>query len=159
MLPEITVLYNTNELHKAIAESLQDMWKRNLGVTVYLRNQESKVFMEARANGDYQIARASWIADYDDPMTFLEVFSAQDNDAQYHNPKYNALIEEAQQTNDKTRRNELMHEAEKLLFDDCVIIPIYYTTQPYVVRPGIKEYHWSPLGLIDFKYAYKEQVR
>ena len=74
------------------------MWKRNLGVTVYLRNQESKVFMEARANGDYQIARASWIADYDDPMTFLEVFSAQDNDAQYHNPKYNALIEEAQQT-------------------------------------------------------------
>lgn len=153
-LPEITVLFNTNEMHKAVAEALQAMWKDNLGVDVRLVNQESKVFMAARAQGDYQLARASWIADYIDPMSFMEVFSDEANDAQYHNPEYNGLIEAAKKTNDETQRMAYLHEAERLLFDDCVIIPIYYTTQPYVAQPYIQGYHWSPLGLVDFKRAY-----
>ena len=155
-LPPVTLLFNTNEMHKAVAEAMQAMWKDTLGVNVTLMNQESKVFMSTRAKGDYQIARASWIADYLDPMSFMEVFSDEANDAQYHNPAYNALINEAKQTMDQNVRMRAMHEAEKILFDDCVIIPIYYTTQPYVVQPYVKGYHWSPLGLVDFKEAYIE---
>ena len=71
----MTILFNTNEMHKAVAEAIQEMWKNNLGVSVSLMNQESKVFMASRAQGDYQVARASWIADYADPMTFLDVFA------------------------------------------------------------------------------------
>lgn len=153
-LPEITLLFNTNEMHKAVAEALQAMWKKNLGIDVSITNQESKVFMATRSQGDYQLARASWIADYIDPMSFLEVFSDASNDAQYHNDKYNALIAKAKATNDEAQRMAYMHEAEQLLFDDCVIIPIYYTTQPYVAQPYVKGYHWSPLGLVDFKHAY-----
>lgn len=141
-------------MHKAVAEALQAMWQENLGVHVSLMNQESKVFMATRAQGDYQLARASWVADYIDPMTFLEVFYDDTNDAQYHNPVYNALIEKAKATNDEAQRQQYMHEAEQMLFDDCVIIPIYYTTQPYVAQPYVKGYHWSPLGLVDFKQAY-----
>lgn len=156
-LPDVTILFNTNEMHKAVAEAMQAMWKENLGVHVTLMNQESKVFMATRAQGDYQIARASWIADYIDPMTFLDVFADSENDAQYHNPAYNDLIAKAKATNDEAQRQAYMHAAEKMLFDDCVIIPIYYTTQPYVAQPYVKGYHWSPLGLVDFKHAYIDE--
>ena len=155
-LPPITLLYNTGEMHKAIAESIQAMWKDQLGVDVALMNQESKVFSATRAKGDYQVARASWTADYLDPLSFMEVFSDKENDAQYHNPAYDALIDKAKHTMDQGERMAAMHQAEQLLFDDCVIIPIYYTTQPYVVQPYVKGFKWSPLGLVDFKEAYIE---
>lgn len=155
-LPEITILFNTNEMHKAVAESLQAMWKNALGVQVSLMNQESKVFMATRSKGDYQIARASWIADYIDPMNFMEVFSDEENDAQYHNKAYNEWIRQAKETNDPAVRMADLHRAEQILFDDCVIIPIYYTTQPYVAQPYVKGYHWLRLGLVDFKKAYIE---
>lgn len=158
-LPDVTILFNTNEMHKAVAEALQAMWQQNLGVHVALMNQESKVFMATRAQGDYQLARASWIADYIDPMTFLDVFADADNDAQYHNPAYNDLIDKAKATNDEVQRQAYMHQAEQMLFDDCVLIPIYYTTQPYVAQPYVQGYHWSPLGLVDFKTAYLDRAK
>lgn len=156
-LPAVSILFNTSEIHKAIAEAMQAMWKDTLGVEVRLTNQESKVFMASRSQGEYQIARASWIADYSDAMTFLDVFDDEENDAQYHNPAYHDLIQKAKTTNDEALRLQYMHEAEQLLFDDCVIIPIYYTTQPYVAQPYIKGYYWSALGLVDFKHAYIEK--
>ena len=156
-LPPITLLFNTSELHKAIAEAMQEMWKQNLGVSVTLTNQESKVFLESRSQGEFQIARASWVGDYADPMTFMDVFKDSSNDAQYTNPVYNNLVELSQSTNDQTTRMQAMHDAEKLLFDDAVIIPIYYTTQPYITKPYVKGYFWSVLGLADFKNAYIEK--
>lgn len=156
-LPPVTLLFNTGELHKSVAEALQEMWKQNLGISVNLTNQESKVFLETRAQGDFQLARASWTGDYTDPMTFLDVFADPGNDAKYYNPAYNRLVEQAQTTNDQTVRMQAMHAAEKILFDDAVIIPIYYTTQPFVVKPYVKGYFWSVLGLADFKAAYLEK--
>lgn len=156
-LPPVTLLFNTSEMHKSIAEAIQEMWKQNLGVTVALSNQESKVFLESRAQGAFQIARASWIGDYADPMAFMDVFKDPSNDAKYHNPAYDSLIEKAQSTLDQPVRLAAMHEAEKLLFEDAVIIPIYYTTQPFVVKPYVKGYFWSVLGLADFKTAYIEK--
>ncbi|WP_371381386.1 peptide ABC transporter substrate-binding protein [Sporomusa aerivorans] len=156
-LPPVTVLFNTGELHKAIAEAVQEMWKQNLGITVNLTNQESKVFLESRNQGDFQVARASWVGDYADPMTFMDVFYDPDNDANYNNPAYNRLIEQAKSTNDQQVRMQAMHDAEKILFEDAVIIPIYYTTQPFIAKPYVKGYFWSVLGLADFKTAYIEK--
>lgn len=156
-LPPVTILFNTGEMHKAIAEAVQEMWKQNLGVSVTLTNQESKVFLESRTQGEFQIARASWIGDYADPMTFMDVFKDAGNDARYSNPAYNLLVEQAQSTIDQHVRMSAMHKAEKFLFDDAVIIPIYYTTQPYVVKPYVKGYFWSVLGLADFKTAFIEK--
>jgi len=156
-LPPVTLLFNTGEMHKSIAEAIQEMWKQNLGIAVTLSNQESKVFLESRTQGAFQIARASWIGDYADPMAFMDVFKDPGNDAKYHNPTYNRLVEKAQSTLDQPVRLGAMHEAEKLLFDDAVIIPIYYTTQPFVVKPYVKGYFWSVLGLADFKSAYIEK--
>lgn len=156
-LPPVTVLFNTSEMNKAVAEAVQEMWKKNLGITVQLANQEAKVFYATRTQGDYQIARASWIADYADPMTFMDVFKDPQNDAKYANPAYIDLVAKAQSTIDPKVRMEAMHDAEKILFDDAVIIPVYYTTQPYVANPKLKGYFWSVLGVADFKTAFIEK--
>lgn len=155
-LPPITILYNTNEMHKAIAEAVQAVWQTDLGADVTLQNQETKVFMANREEGHYQVARASWIGDYADPQTFMDVFSDPANDAQYHNDQYNALMDEVHNTVDVGKRMQLLHEAEQMLFDQSLLIPIYYTTTPYVANDKIAGYNWSILGTVDFKNAYRK---
>lgn len=156
-LPPISILYNTSETHKSIAEAIQEMWKQNLGVVVNITNQETKVFYATRSQGEFQISRASWIGDYADPMTFMDVFKDPANDAKYHNPAYDRLVEQAQSTLDQRVRMQAMHEAEKILFDDAVIMPLYYSTQAFVAKPYLKGYFWSVLGPVDFKTAYIEK--
>ncbi len=154
--PKVTLLYNTNETHKALAEAVQAMLKKNLGVDVALMNQETKVFLASRNRGEFQIARANWVGDYADPMTFISVFSDPENDALYNNPTYNAFVKMSDMTQDPAARMTAMHEAEKLLFQDSVIMPVAYSTHPYIARPYIKGYAWSILALVDFKEAYIE---
>lgn len=155
-LPKVTILYNTNELHKAIAEAVQAIWKDSLGADVELQNQETKVFMANREEGHYQVARASWVGDYVDPQTFLDVFSDEANDAQYHSEAYNEVMAQVHSTTNPVLRQKLMHEAEQILFDDAVVIPIYFITTPYVANDAIGGYFWSSLGIVDFKTAYRK---
>ena len=154
-LPPITILYNTSELHKAIAEAVQDAWVNAFGADVRLQNQETKVFLADREAGKYQVARASWVADYSDPQNFLEVFSAEDNDSQYHSDAYNELIARIRTTPNGAERDALMHKAEQMIFDEALVMPLYFTTQPYVTNGSIQNYFWTTLGLVDFKKAYK----
>ena len=154
-LPPITILYNTSEMHKAIAEAIQATWHKAFSADVRLQNQETKVFLANREAGKYQVARASWVADYGDPQNFLEVFSAEDNDSQYHNEDYNELIAQIRSTPDGARRDALMHKAEQMIFDESLVMPLYFTTQPYVSNGTIQNYFWTVLGQVDFKKAYK----
>lgn len=155
-LPPVTILYNTNEMHKAIAEAVQAIWQNELGATISLQNQETKVFMANREEGHYQVARASWIGDYVDPQTFLDVFSDEANDAQYHSEAYTALMNRVHNTTDLKLRSQLMHEAEAMILDEALVLPIYFTTTPYVVRDTIDGFFWSSLGTVDFKQAYRK---
>ncbi len=157
-LPPVTLIYNTSEGHKAIAEAVQEMWRKNLGVNVTLANQEWKVFINSRTKGDYQVARHGWVGDYLDPMTFLDMFVSDsgNNDAQYKNPAYDSLVIKAKETNDQAVRMELMHQAEKLLMDDAVLAPVYYYTNAVLVKPNIKGYVRSINGVFFFKEAYVE---
>lgn len=88
----MTLLFGTNEMNKAIAEGIQAMWLKNLGVHTQLMNQENKVVLASATEGNFQIVRSSWIADYDDPMTFLDVFYDDANDGRYHSEAYKGLI-------------------------------------------------------------------
>jgi len=157
-LPPVTLIYNTSEGHKAVAEAVQEMWRRNLGANVTLANQEWKVFLNTRAKGDYQVARHGWTGDYLDPMTFIDMFAADSgtNDAQYKNPAYDDLVRRAKETNDQPTRMRLMHQAEKLLMDDAVIAPVYFYTNAVLVKPNVKGYVRSVTGLFYFKEAYVE---
>ena len=157
-LPPVELIYNTNDVHKAIAEAVQEMWRKNLGVPVSLANQEWKVFINNRSKGAYQIARHGWIGDYADPMTFIDMFDSAsgNNDSQYKNSRYDNLVRLAKSTIQPEIRMKAMHEAEKLLLDDAVIAPLYFYTRVTVAKPNVKGYYHSVLGHVYFKEAYLE---
>lgn len=157
-LPTIELIYNTNDVHKAIAEAVQEMWRKNLGINVTLANQEWKVFINNRSKGAYQIARHGWIGDYADPMTFIDMFDSNsgNNDSQYKNPRYDNLVRLAKSTMNPEIRMKAMHEAEKMLLDDSVIAPLYFYTKVTMVKPNVKGYSRSVLGHVYFKEAYLE---
>ncbi len=154
--PVVTYLYNTNDGHKAVGEALQSMWQEQLGVTVQLQNQEWNAFLESRKNGDFQIARNGWIADYNDPMSFLDMWvtGGGNNDAQYANPDYDAAIAAVKETADQAERMQLMHEAEDILMaEDWVLAPIYFYTNAYMLKDNIDGVYYTPLGYYIFGYA------
>ena len=147
--PTVTYLYNTSDAHKAVGEALQQMWQEELGVTVQLQNQEWNAFLETRKKGEYQIARNGWIADYNDPCSFLDMWytGGGNNDAQYSNPDYDALIDAAKAAADPAERMALLHQAEDLLMgEDWVLGPIYFYTQTYLLDPGLDGVYYTPLG-------------
>lgn len=157
--PSVTYLYNEGQGHQNIAQALQEMWKQNLGVQVELSSQEWQVFQETRRRGDYDIARDGWLADYTDPMTMLDLFTSYsgNNNAQYKNPEYDALIEKAKSTSNQAERMQAMHDAQQLLLgEDWAIAPLYFYTDPYAVKPGLKGVIADPLGFKRFHFAYWE---
>jgi oligopeptide transport system substrate-binding protein len=151
-------LYNTSESHKMIAEAIQEMWRKNLGVSVQLSNQEWKVFLDNVSKHNFQVARDVWVGDYADPMTFLDLFesSSGNNGPGYNNLRYDRLVETAKATSDETVRLGAMHQAEQQLLDDAVIAPIYFYTNPVLVGPAVRGYYRSILGTVYFKEAYVE---
>jgi oligopeptide transport system substrate-binding protein len=154
--PAIQILYNTSETNKQIAEVIQEMWSKELGINITLTNQEWKVYLESRKRGDFQIARASWMGDYVDPMTFLDVWTSENgnNYSGWSNAHYDKLIDQAKVTTNAKTRLKLLHEAEKLLMEEMPIIPIYYYTRPYLFSKWARGVRYSAVGLIDFSGAY-----
>lgn len=156
--PVVTYLYNTGDAHKAIGEALQQMWQKALNVTVQLQNQEWNAFLETRKNGDFQVARNGWIADYNDPISFLDMWltGGGNNDGQYSNPEYDAAIKEAKSSADPAVRMAAMHRAEDIIMgEDWALGPIYFYTNSYMLKENIKGAFYTPLGYYIFGYTYQ----
>ena len=156
--PVVEYLYNTSDAHKAVAEALQYMWEEELGVKVTLNNQEWAAFLQTRKDGDYSIARNGWIADYNDPISFLDMWmtGGGNNDAQYSNEEYDSLIKEAKTTTDVKERMELLHKAEdKIIGEDNALAPLYFYTQKYMLADGIEGLYYCPLGYFFFGYTHQ----
>lgn len=136
------------------------MWKQNLGVEVKLQSQEWKIFQETKSQGDYAIARDGWIGDYIDPMTFLDMFisTSGNNYSRWENYEFDKLIEDIQVTQDTNKRYELMHKAEDLIMEDMIVIPIYYYTNPEMIKSYVKDVRVSPLGFVSFDEAYIKKI-
>ena len=127
--PELTILYNTNEAHKSIAEFIQQSWLDNLGIDVTLENQEWGTYLSTRRQSDFDIARAGWIGDYQDPNTFLDMFIAGGamNGGQFSSERYDELIAQAAQMEAGQERFEVLQEAEEIFIEEqMAVIPIYY---------------------------------
>ena len=150
--PVVEYLYNTDDRHQAIAEALQNMWETELGVDVTLRNEEWNSFLETRKQGDYSIARNGWTADYNDPMSFLDMFltGGGNNDAKYENPEYDALIAQAKAETDATTRWQLLHDAEDMLMGDWAVAPLFYYPHKFMMNDDIHGAYYSPLGYTMF---------
>ncbi|MDR3333944.1 MAG: peptide ABC transporter substrate-binding protein [Treponema sp.] len=153
--PVVEYIYNTSDAHRAIGEALQDMWHTQLGVNITLSNQDWAVFLDTRDNGDYLIARNGWIGN-SDPISFLDLFisSSPNNDSQYHNPRYDAIIAQARSTSVPAERMRFMHQAEDLFIgEDSVVAPVYFYTNKYMMNPALTGMYYTPTGLFYFDHV------
>ena len=180
--PSMTYLYNTSEGHKAIGEYLQSALA-GIGITMNLENQEWATFLNTRKNGDYSIARNGWLADYNDPICFLDMWTTAsgNNDVQFGKgahadvaaysldltdlgvdvkvengtwaDTYDVLIKTIKGCTDNEIRYELMHRAEDLLMSTGCICPLYFYTDTYMISKDVDGFFANPLGYKYFMYC------
>ena len=181
-MPSMTYLYNTSEGHKAIAENIQGIYA-GIGANMSLENQEWATFLETRKNGDFTVARNGWLADYNDPISFLDMWTTAsgNNDVQFGKGNnadvkvysidttdvggdlkvengtwaetYDALMTKIKTCTDNELRYKLMHKAEDLLMSTGCITPIYYYTDLYMIDSSVKGFFSNPLGYKYFMYC------
>ena len=177
-IPSMTYLYNTNEAHQAIGEYLQSAMA-GIGITVELQNQEWNTFLNTRKEGNYNIARNGWVADYKDPICFLDMWVtvSGNNDVQYGKgahaaikaydldltklgydvkvedgtwaETYDVLISTIKSCTDAEKRYEMMHIAEDMLMSTGCITPLYFYTDLYMIDDSVEGFFSNPLG---YKY-------
>jgi len=180
--PAFTYLYNTSSGHKAIAENIKDTLN-NFGITMNLDNQEWAVFLQTRKQGNFTVARNGWVADYDDPASYLTMWvtTSGNNDSQFGkgahkdlaiysadvnrdgtketglkwSESYDVLMGLAAKESDPLKRFDILHDAEDLLMETGAICPIYYYTDVYMIKENIKGFFSSPLGYKWFMYCTK----
>ena len=182
--PTLTYLYNTSEGHKAIGEYLQGALA-GIGITMNMENQEWNTFLNTRKNGDYSIARNGWLADYNDPISFLDMWTSGsgNNDVQFGKGEhaslaeydldltaygydvnvtdgtwaetYDVIIGLIKTCTDTETRYALMHEAEDLLMSTGAIVPIYFYTDLFMLDDSVEGFYNNPLG---YKYFFKTTV-
>ena len=157
--PEIKILFNSDPNHEKVATIIQDMWNKNLGIKVTLRPEEWKVYQESQQKLNYDVARAGWVGDFMDPMTFLDMFvkNGGNNQTGWSNPQYDTLIAGAKTNADTKARMQQLHDAEKILMADMPIMPINFYYSKYTAKSYVKGVIHSPLGMVDFKTATVEK--
>ncbi len=183
--PSMEYLYNTSEGHKAIGEYLAQVLS-GVGITMNLTNQEWNTFLNTRKEGDYTIARNGWLADYNDPISFLDMWtsSSGNDDTQLGKDAhadlklysidltpygadlkvengtwaetYDAAIAAIKGCGDKEARYGMMHAAEDLLMSTGTIVPLYYYTDIYMIKDSVKGFFSNPLGYKYFMYCTVE---
>ena len=182
--PTLTYLYNTSDAHKAIGEYLSATLA-SVGITMNLENQEWNTFLNTRKNGDFSVARNGWVADYNDPITFLDMWTTAsgNNDVQYGKgakkdlaiysldltpygldikvdngtwaETYDVLIGEIKKCTDVENRYAMMHLAEDMLMDTGCLVPLYFYTDLFMLDDSVNGFFSNPLG---YKYFYKADV-
>lgn len=181
-VPTLTYIYNTSDAHQAIGEYIQGAFAA-VGINVELTNQEWNTFLETRKNGDYSVARNGWLADYNDPISFLDMWTtvSGNNDVQFgkgahKNLKmysldltgygidykvkdatwaetYDKLISEIKACSNTETRYELMHLAEDMLMATGCLTPIYYYTDIFMIDDSVNGFYSNPLGYKYFMYT------
>jgi dipeptide transport system substrate-binding protein len=154
-LPTVTLLYNANEKNKLVAEALQEMYRKNLGVKIKLQSQETKVFFDSQINRNYQMSRSSFLPDYNDPYNYLESFQTGHsmNRTGWSNKKYDELLEKSTKAKSEEERVKLLQEAEELLMEEMPVFPLYYYNNVIMESPNLKNVLRHPVGPPDYKEA------
>ncbi len=156
--PIVELMYNTSERNRMIAEAIQAMWQSNLNIKVELVNREWKMYLDCFRTRDFSIATASWIGDYNDPLTFLDMWTSKstNNRAKWSDPQYDKLMADASATSDQSLRFDLFQDAEKLLMEQSPIIPLYYYTSMALISPQLKGWYPNILDHHPYKYMSLE---
>jgi oligopeptide transport system substrate-binding protein len=156
--PPIELLYNTQENHRQLAEAIQAMWLQNLGVEVRLVNQEWKVYLDLQHTHNFQMQRGGWVADYNDPHVFLEIWETGNgnNDTNWGSPEYDRLLQAALAAENDQQRYEIYQKMDAILVDELPVIPIYYYTRVHAISTRVKGRYPTLLDDHPYKFIYLE---
>lgn len=146
--PEISYLFNTSDGAQFFAQAIQEMWRKNLGVRVVLKNQEYKVYRVSMEQGDYDLARSAWSGDFLDATTFLDLFAGTSNMnwTGWRSADYDRLLAESARERDPAARAEKLRAAEKILLDAVPVIPTVFNRNKFLIQPSVRG--WFP-NLLD----------
>ncbi|MBS0055371.1 ABC transporter substrate-binding protein [Yersinia sp. Marseille-Q3913] len=139
---KLSLLYNTSDNNQKLAIAIASMWKKTLGVDVRMINQEWKTYIDSRNTGNFDVVRASWVGDYNEPSTFLSLLTSMHsgNIAKFKSADYDRLLNEAgRQTNPKLL-NDDYNKAEQIIAEQVPIAPIYQFTNGRLIKPWVKGY-------------------
>ena len=145
--PKFDILINTSEAHRSVAEAIQEMWKKQLNIPAGILNQDWQVYLDSQRKKDYAVARAGWVGDYADPLTFLGTLRSTDgnNNTGWASARYDELLNQSSKEADATKRYAMLHEAETLMLGEMPVLPIYWYVRYYLVRPEVKGWKESVL--------------
>ncbi|MCX8037799.1 MAG: peptide ABC transporter substrate-binding protein [Candidatus Sumerlaeia bacterium] len=158
-LPQpITYSHGASETYRSVAIALQMMWRDRLGVEVALQSSPARILAQSRRDGEYWIAGTSWVGDYLDATTFLDILRSDSahNYSRWRNPVYDQLLDRAAATSDTAARAALLHQAERMVFEEMPICPIHFYTIAYLQRPGLAGISRNCLGRVDLSRAHWE---
>ena len=172
--PSLTYITNEGTSHEALATYMKGAYDK-YGINMTIEVQEWNTFLDTRKAGAYSFARNGWLSDYNDPISFLDMWISEsgnndcqfgkDNHATYaaysYNGKdgltwaesYDKMIADIKASTDPAERFELMHKAEDMIMSTGAICPIYYYTDQYMCSDSIDGFFASPLGYKYFMYA------
>ncbi|TQI80726.1 oligopeptide transport system substrate-binding protein [Serratia fonticola] len=154
---KFTLLYNTSDQNKQQAIAAASMWKKNLGAEVTLQNQEWKTSLQSRHEGQFDVARATWCGDYNEPSAFLNMLLSHSsiNTFFYKNPAFDALMASTLKAPDAAARAAIYQQAETMLDKDSALVPVYYRVSARLVKPTVGGFTGKdPLDYIDVKNFY-----
>ena len=152
-----TLLYNTSEQNKRQAIAAASMWQKNLGAEVTLQNQEWKTLLETRHQAQYDVVRATWCSDYNEPSTFLNMLlsGASINTAFYSSDAFDIIMAQTLTAADNAQRAALYQQAEAQLDKDSAIVPVYYRVSVRLVKPWVGGFTGKdPQDMLVLKYYY-----
>ncbi|HEX6962597.1 MAG TPA: peptide ABC transporter substrate-binding protein [Lacipirellula sp.] len=141
--PELEISYNTHETHQSIAQLIRKQWQQNLGIRVRTRNEEFATLLSNQRALNYDVSRLSWIGDYADPNTYLDMFvtGGDNNRTGFSNAEYDRLIRDAAREPDVEKRLEMLHRAEEILLGEMPLIPMYFYVSKNMVKPYVRGFY------------------
>ncbi|MDA7505944.1 peptide ABC transporter substrate-binding protein [Akkermansiaceae bacterium] len=152
--PDISILTTDSETGRREAEALQAMWKEHLDINVRIIQREWTTYLQKQYDADYDLVAGGWIGDYLDPTTFLEMWITDggNNNTGWGSKTYEKYLNEAENTADITQRMATLAKAEQTILDDTPVLPIYWYTTNYLIRPEVK--NWDPLLLNNHPFKF-----
>ncbi len=156
--PRVELTTISSEINQRIAEAVQQMWRRDLGLDVRITQKEFKVLLDAFDTLDYTIARGRWIAEYPDPLTYLTIFTTGNgvNGTGFADPAYDALIAAGAHAPTPTARLAALQKAETFLMTQMPIAPIYWGSRTTLVSASVRGWKNSALGFHNYKDVWLE---
>ena len=156
--PRVEIEMNSDPINTVVLEAIQQTWRKELNIDVGISQTEFRVYVDDMHRLAYKILRSRWVADYNDPSNFIEMFitNSPNNNSGWSNPEYDRLVDQANHQLDQTKRFELLNQAETLLLEEAPIAPVFFGTRTYLIDPHVKGWVPSLLGIHRYQKVWLE---